>query len=145
MSPKKAAAAKPAAKVIKPYVGNIEKETLDNNFFRRVVFTSKNEQLVVMCLQGGEDIGNEIHDTVDQFFRIEKGSAKFVFEKLNEEKVVKDGDAVIVPQGTWHNVINMSKTDVLKLYTIYSPPNHPEGRIHKTKEEAEEAEKAEHH
>jgi mannose-6-phosphate isomerase-like protein (cupin superfamily) len=141
---KKAAPAKAAPKMIKPYAGSIESETLNNTFFRKVVFTGKYAQLVVMSLNGGEDIGNEVHETVDQFFRIEKGEAKFVFEKLKEEKVVKDGDAVIVPAGTWHNIINNSKTNVLKLYTIYSPPNHPDGRIHKTKAEAEEAEKEEH-
>jgi mannose-6-phosphate isomerase-like protein (cupin superfamily) len=141
---KKAAPAKAAPKTIKPYAGSIETETVNNNFFRKVLFTGKYAQLVVMSLKGGEEIGNEIHDNVDQFFRIEKGSAKFVFEKLKEEKVVKDGDAVVVPAGTWHNIINNSKTDVLKLYTIYSPPNHPDGTIHKTKDEAEEAEKAEH-
>jgi len=150
MSPKKAAVKKAAApanvavKTIKPYAGSIETETLNNNFFRKVLFTGKHAQLVVMCLNGGEEIGNEIHDTVDQFFRIEKGEAKFVFEKLKEEKVVKDGDAVVVPAGTWHNILNNSKTEVLKLYTIYSPPNHPDGTIHKTKHEAEEAEKHEH-
>jgi len=96
-----------------------------------------------MCLKPGEEIGNEVHPKVDQFFRIEEGEAKFV---LNEKEinVAKDGDAVIVPAGTYHNVINNSKTKKLKLYTVYSPPNHPDKTIHKNKEEAEEAEKAEH-
>ena len=126
------------------YVGPIEGETEKNNYFRRVLFTGKHCQLVVMCLQGGEEIGNEIHANVDQFFRIEEGKAKFVFNG-SEEHIAKNGDAVVVPAGTFHNVINALKTKPLKLYTVYSPPNHPDGTIHKTKAEAEEAEKHEHH
>ncbi len=126
------------------YVGPIEKQTEDNNFFRQVLFTGKHTQLVVMCLQGGEEIGNEIHPNVDQFFRIEVGSARFVFNG-SEEHEVKAGEAVVVPAGTFHNVINASKTKQLKLYTLYSPPNHPDGTIHKTKADAEAAEKHEHH
>jgi mannose-6-phosphate isomerase-like protein (cupin superfamily) len=126
------------------FVGPIEKLTEKNNYFRQVLYTGKYAQLVVMCLQPGEEIGNEVHETVDQFFRIEDGEAKFVFGGT-EEHVVHDGDAVIVPAGTFHNVINMSKKETLKLYTLYSPPNHPDGTIHKTKAEAEEAEKHEHH
>ncbi len=126
------------------YVGPIEKQTLKNNYFRQVLFTGKHTQLVVMCLQGGEEIGNEVHPNVDQFFRIEEGEAKFVFNET-EEHVVHDGDAVVVPAGTYHNVINTSKTRALRLYTLYSPPNHPDGTVHKTKADAEEAEKHEHH
>jgi len=126
------------------YVGNIEDETLENNYFRRVLFTGKHCQLVVMCLQPGEDIGNEIHPDVDQFFRIEQGKAKFIFNG-SEKHLVKNGDAVVVPAGTYHNVINALKTRPLKLYTVYSPPNHPAGTVHKTKAEAEEAEKHAHH
>lgn len=126
------------------YVGHIEKQTLENNYFRKVLFTGKYTQLVVMCLQPGEEIGAEVHETVDQFFRIEQGQALFVFNNT-EEHLAGDGDAVIVPAGTFHNVINKSKTEALKLYTLYSPPNHPDGTIHKDKEEAEEAEKHEHH
>ena len=126
------------------YVGHIEKQTLKNEYFRQVLFTGKHCQLVVMCLQGGEEIGNEVHPNVDQFFRIEQGEAKFVFNG-KEEHVVGDGEAVVVPAGTHHNVINTSKTKALKLYTLYSPPNHPDGTVHKTKAEAEEAEKHEHH
>lgn len=125
------------------YVGPIEKQTLENEFFRRVLFTAKHVQLVVMCLQPGEEIGNEVHDNVDQFFRIEQGKALFVFNNT-EKHIVKDGDAVIVPAGTYHNVINASKTAKLKLYTIYSPPNHPDGTVHKTKAEADKAEAEEH-
>ena len=123
------------------YVGSIEKQTLENTYFREVLFTGKHSQLVVMCLQVGEEIGDEVHPNVDQFFRIEQGEAKFVLNE-NEEHLVREGDAVVVPAQTYHNVINTSKTAELKLYTIYSPPNHPAGTIHKTKAEAEAAEPA---
>ncbi len=126
------------------YVGPIEKLTERNQYFRQVLFTGKHTQLVVMCLQKGEEIGNEVHSNVDQFFRIEEGEAKFVLNG-SEEHIVGEGDAVVVPAGTYHNVINISKTSQLKLYTLYSPPNHPDGTIHKTKAEAEAAEAAEHH
>jgi len=126
------------------YVGPIEKLTGKNKYFREVLFTGKYTQLVVMCLQPGEEIGNEVHKAVDQFFRIEEGTAKFVF-KGKEEHKVKAGDGVIVPAGTFHNVINTSKKDPLKLYTLYSPPNHKPGTIHKTKAEAEAAEAKKHH
>ncbi len=129
---------------MKPYVGNIEQATTKNGFFRQVLFTGKHTQLVVMCLQPKEEIGNEVHNTVDQFFRIEEGQAKFVFNG-KEEHVVGDGGAVVVPAGTYHNVINVSQDKPLKLYTLYSPPNHPEGTVHKTKAEAEAAELAAHH
>ena len=126
------------------FVGAIEDLTLKNDYFRQVLFTGKHCQLVVMCLQPGEEIGNEVHPEVDQFFRIEAGEAKFVFNGT-EEHLVKDADAVVVTAGTFHNVINVSKTKALKLYTVYSPPNHPEGTVHKTKADAEAAEKLEHH
>ncbi len=126
------------------YVSDIEKLTEKNNYFRQVLYTGKYAQLVVMSLKPGEEIGNEVHKTVDQFFRIEEGEAKFVFNG-SEEHLVHDGEAVIVPAGTWHNVINTSSKEPLKLYTVYSPPNHPDGTIHKTKAEAEAAEAAEHH
>src|SRR5512142_360871 len=101
------------------FVGPIEKLTEKNTYFRQVLFTGKYTQLVVMCLQPGEEIGSEVHETVDQFFRIEQGQALFVFNNT-EEHLVGDGDAVIVPAGTLHNVINKSKTEALKLYTLYS-------------------------
>jgi len=129
---------------MEPYVGAIEKQTLDNNYFRQVLFTGKYAQLVVMCLQPGEEIGNEVHEKVDQFFRIEGGEATFVFGG-SKRHTVKDGDAVIVPAGTFHNVINTSASEKLKLYTIYSPPNHPDKTVHKTKAEADKAEAEEHH
>ena len=125
------------------YFGSIEKETLKNGYFRKVMFTGKNAQLVVMCLQPGEEIGNEVHPSVDQFFRIEQGEAQFVLNE-KEKHTVKDGDAAIVPAGTYHNVINTGSGQ-LKLYTIYSPPNHPPGTVHKTKADAEKAEKAHGH
>jgi mannose-6-phosphate isomerase-like protein (cupin superfamily) len=122
------------------YHVHIEKETLKNEFFRKVIFTGKHAQLVLMCLRPKEAIGNEVHSNVDQFFRIEQGEAKFVLD--NKEKfIVKDGDAIIVPAGTWHNVVNNSKTK----NTVYSPPNHPDGTIHKTLKEALIAEEEEHH
>jgi mannose-6-phosphate isomerase-like protein (cupin superfamily) len=128
-----------SAAAIHPYVGPIEKITLQNSYFRRVLFTGKHSQLVVMCLQPGEEIGNEMHANVDQFFRFESGKAKFIFGG-NAERLVGDGDAVVVPAGTYHNIINMSAEKPLKLYTIYSPPLHPAGAVHKTKAEAEAAE-----
>lgn len=121
------------------YTGPIEKITLNNSYFRQVLFTGKHSQLVVMCLQFGEEIGKEMHANVDQFFRIESGNAKFIFSE-KEERLVGDGDAVVVPAGTYHNVINMSSVKPLKLYTIYTPPVHRDGTLHKTKAEAEAAE-----
>src|SRR5512141_159 len=125
------------------YIGSIEGLALRNHYFRQVLFTAKHAQLVVMCLQPGEDIGDEVHADVDQFFRIERGEARFVFNE-KEQRLVHDGDAVVVPAGTYHNVINTSKTAQLKLYTIYSPPNHPDRTVHKTKAEAAAAELVEH-
>lgn len=125
------------------YHTNIEEETLKNNNFRKVLYTGKYHQLVVMSLLPGEEIGNEIHQNVDQFFRVEHGQAKVVLQNGQEEFTVAEDEVFIVPAGTWHNVINTGDKD-LKLYTIYSPPNHPEGTIHKTKKEAEEYEKKHH-
>jgi mannose-6-phosphate isomerase-like protein (cupin superfamily) len=122
------------------YIGHIEKQTLKNNYFRQVIFTGKHAQLVLMSLKPKEEIGNEVHLHVDQFFRIEEGEAKFVLNN-KEKHIVGNGDAVIIPAGTYHNVINNSKTKKLKMYTIYSPPNHPDKTIHKTKADAEKAEK----
>lgn len=119
------------------YVGNIEELTMQNNFFRQVLFTGPNCQLVVMSLLVAEEIGMEVHKSVDQFFRIEAGSAKFIMN--GEESIVSEGMVAIVPAGVEHNVINVGET-ALKLYTIYSPPNHPANTIHKTKAEAMAAE-----
>ena len=125
------------------YIGSIETQTLENTYFRRVLFTGTHAQLVVMCLRPGEEIGDEVHPNVDQFFRIEQGEAKFVFNEKEEHRV-REGDAVVVPARTSHNVINTSKTVELKLYTLYSPPNHPDGTVHKTKAEAGAAEAVHH-
>jgi len=115
------------------YHGNIEKLTLQNSYFRHVLFTAPHSQLVLMCLKPGEDIGMESHP-VDQFFRIESGEGKVVIN--GEEHELGDGDAVVVPASSEHNVVNTSSDKDLKLYTIYSPPNHADGVIHKTKDEA---------
>ena len=125
------------------YFGAIEKQTLENQYFRQLLFTGKHAQLVVMSLKAGEEIGNEVHPHVDQFFRIEQGEATFVLNN-SEKHVARDGDAVIVPAGAYHNVINTGKGST-KLYTVYSPPNHPDGTVHKTKAEADAAEAEEHH
>lgn len=115
--------------------GNIEKLTEDNENYRQVLFTGPYSQLVVMTLEPGEDIGEEIHEGHDQFFRIEAGTAKFLID--GEEFEGGDGFAAIVPSGANHNVTNIGNNK-LKLYTIYSPAEHPDGTIHKTKAEAGE-------
>jgi len=117
------------------FAGNIEKQTLSNTYFRQVIYTAKYSQLVLMCLQPSEEIGMEIHEVTDQFFRFEEGEGKVVIN--GEEHSVKDGDAIIVPAGMQHNVINTSPDKQLKMYTIYSPPHHKDGIVHKTKAEAE--------
>lgn len=127
---------------MKGYVANIEAKTLANEFFREVLYTGKYAQLVVMNLGPSEEIGLETHPTVDQFFRFESDDGQVVID--GETHVVKNGDAVIVPAGAEHNVINTSAEKPLKLYTIYSPPNHPEGTIHRTKADAQAAEAAKH-
>jgi mannose-6-phosphate isomerase-like protein (cupin superfamily) len=124
------------------YLTNIEQESLDNIKFRRVLFTGPHAQLVVMALKPGEDIGLETHDDVDQFIRVEAGHGTAILD--GKEHVLEDGSAVVIPAGTKHNIINSSPTEALKLYTIYSPPEHPDGTIHETKAEAEAYER-EHH
>lgn len=119
------------------YVGKIEEVTLQNTNFRQVLFSGKHAQLVVMCLQVGEDIGSEVHETIDQFFRVESGNAKMVMN--GEKSSVGDGDAFIVSASTTHNVINAGQTE-LKLYTIYNPPDHLDGTIHATQADAHSAE-----
>jgi mannose-6-phosphate isomerase-like protein (cupin superfamily) len=116
------------------FVTNIEEKTLKNQNFREVIFTATNMQLVVMSLKPLEDIGEEVHDTVDQFFRVEEGEGEVVMN--GERTKFSADDVIIVPMGTTHNVINTSSTKTLKLYTIYSPPNHPDGKVHQTREEA---------
>lgn len=125
------------------FVTNIEKKTQENTNFRTVLYTAAHSQLVVMSLLPNEDIGMEVHQNVDQFIRIEKGVGKAILDGVEYE--LSDGTAVVVTAGTNHNFINTSATETMKLYTVYSPANHPDGTIHVTKEEAEEAEKAEHH
>lgn len=116
------------------YLDNIEEITVKNESFRRVLYTARKMQLVVMSLQPGEDIGVEVHPDVDQFFRIEEGEGQVVMDGVARD--FKADDAIIIPQGTEHNIINTSSTKPLKLYTIYTPPNHPDGKVHKTREEA---------
>ncbi|MEK9134798.1 MAG: cupin domain-containing protein [Patescibacteria group bacterium] len=121
---------------MKGFITNIEQDVRNNNFFRKVIFTAKNCQLVLMSLKPLEEIGEEVHENLDQFFRFEKGTGKVILE--GEESIIKDGFVLVVPAGTKHNIINTSSNEPLKLYTIYAPPNHADGTIHKTKQEAEE-------
>jgi len=123
---------------MKGFNTNIEKDTLENNNFRKVLYTSKYSQLVVMSLRPKEEIGMEVHPKNDQFFRFEKGKGKCIIN--GNEYEVQDGSAIIVPAGSEHNVINTSETEDLKLYTIYSPPHHKDGIVRLTKKEAEENE-----
>jgi len=120
---------------MKGFYGNIEKDTLENGNFRKVLYTGKNSQLVLMCLKPKEEIGMEVHNENDQFFRFEKGMGKVLID--GNEYDVMDGAAIVVPAGAQHNVINVSETEELKLYTIYSPAHHQDGIIRATKEEAE--------
>lgn len=117
------------------YHDNIEKLTLENNDFRHVLYTGKHSQLVLMALKPNEEIGMEVHNENDQFFRFESGEGKVVID--GNEYAVGDGDAIVVPMGAEHNVINTSATEPLKLYTIYSPAHHQDGVVRATKEEAE--------
>lgn len=125
------------------WVADIEQATLENTDFRRVLHTGSHAQLTVMRLAPGEEIGLEMHPDLDQFLRLEQGSARVTLgrtqEEVDETHDVKDDWAVIVPGGTWHNVVNTGDTDV-KLYSIYSPPEHPAGTVHRTKAEADTAE-----
>ena len=125
---------------MKGYVINIEKETLANENFRKVLYTAKHSQLVLMSLKPKEEIGMEVHKDNDQFFRFEKGQGKVIID--GNEYNVSDGSAVIVPSGSQHNVINVSESEPLKLYTIYSPSHHKDGIVRLSKEEAEANEAA---
>lgn len=120
---------------MKGFNANIEKDTLENDNYRKVLYTGKHSQLVLMSLKPLEEIGMETHPDNDQFFRIEKGDGKCIID--GNEYALKDGVAIIVPAGAQHNVINTSATDDLKLYTIYSPAHHKDGIVRATKEEAE--------
>lgn len=119
---------------LKGFVTDIEKDTIDNNNFRKVLYTGKNSQLVLMTLKPGEDIGEEIHEDTDQFFRVESGKGKVIIN--GKEHEIKDGFAIVIPQGAKHNVINTGDK-TLNLYSIYSPPHHEDKIVHVKKTDAE--------
>ncbi|MFA5359520.1 MAG: cupin domain-containing protein [Patescibacteria group bacterium] len=120
---------------MKGFNTNIEKDTLENNNFRKVLYTGKHSQLVLMSLKPKEEIGMEVHEENDQFFRFEKGQGKCIID--GNEYDLKDGSVIVVPAGAEHNIINVSETDDLKLYTIYSPAHHKDGVVRATKAETE--------
>ena len=123
---------------MKSFKGNLEKLTINNSNFRHVIFTAPHSQLVLMSLKPSEEIGMEIHPDNDQFLRFEAGTGKVIID--GTEYMVESGDAVVIPAGSEHNVINMDNGFELKLYTVYSPAHHPDGTVQKTKEEALAAE-----
>jgi mannose-6-phosphate isomerase-like protein (cupin superfamily) len=129
------------------WIGDIEKETIENETFRTVVFTGEFTQLTVMSIAPGDDIGREAHHDRDQFLRIEQGRARVELstteDAIEETHDVEDDWAIVVPAGVWHNVVNTGTSD-LKIYSLYSPPEHPAGTVHETKAEAEAAEHAHH-
>ena len=120
---------------MKGFHSNIEQDTLANENFRKVLYTGKHSQLVLMSLLPNEEIGMEVHTDNDQFFRIEKGEGKCIID--GNEYAITDGSAIVVPAGAQHNVINTSDSEALKLYTIYSPAHHKDGIVRATKAEAE--------
>jgi len=126
------------------WVGDIERTTLENETFRTVIHTGEHTQLTVMRLAPGEDIGREVHPHLDQFLRIESGTGRAEFGRsedgVDETHDVEDDWAIIVPAGVWHNVVNTGDRD-LKLYSLYAPPEHPDGTVHRTKADAEAAER----
>jgi len=122
----------------KGYNANIEKDTIENTNFRKVLYTGKHSQLVLMSLKPNEDIGMEVHMENDQFFRFEKGEGKCIID--GNVYALADGSVIVVPAGAQHNIINTSATEDLKLYTIYSPAHHKDGIVRATKEEAEKNE-----
>ena len=124
---------------MKGFVINLEEKTLENENFREVLFTAEKSQLVVMALEPKEEIGRETHAEHDQFIRVEKGEGKAILD--SEEFSLKDGSAVVIPAGTKHNIVNVSDSEKMKLYTVYTPPEHPNGTINRNKREAEEYEK----
>ena len=127
------------------WVGDIERATLDNDTFRTVLFTGRHAQLTVMRLGPGEDIGRESHPHLDQFLRVEAGTGRVELgrtrEAVDETHDLADGSAVVVPAGVWHNVVNTGDGE-LKLYSLYAPPEHPDGTVHRTKADAQAAERA---
>lgn len=124
------------------YSVNIERETLDGDDFRRVLFTGPNLQLVLMTIEPGGEIGQERHDGHDQFIRVEAGTGEGILD--GEHHALEDGTALVIPAGAVHNVINTSSSEPLRLYTLYAPPEHPDGTVHRTKAEADAAEATEH-
>ena len=117
------------------YVTNIERETIDNREFRRVLYTGPNIQLVLMALQPGEDIGAEVHEGHDQFIRVEAGTGVVILD--GREAPLVEGSAVVIPANVKHNIINTSATELLRLYTLYAPPEHAQGTVHASKRDAE--------
>lgn len=122
------------------YSVDIERATLENDDFRRVLYTAPHSQVVVMSIEPGGEIGMERHDTGDQFIRVEEGEGEAILD--GERHELGDGTALVIPSGTEHNVINTSRSDPLRLYTVYSPAQHPDGTVHRTKAEADAAEHA---
>lgn len=125
------------------YVTNIEERTLENDNFREVLFTAPGIQLVLMTIGVGDEIGLETHDDVDQFIRVESGEGRAIL--AGKEHALEDGSAVVIPRGTEHNIVNVSKSEPLKLYSVYTPPEHPDGTVHRTKAEADAYEREHHH
>ena len=122
---------------MKGYVNNLERDTMRNRDFRRVVYTGPNLQLVLMTLQPGESIGMEVHEGHDQFIRVEAGTGVVVLD--GRESPLSSGSAVVIPANVEHNVINTSTSDSLRMYTLYAPPEHPDGTVHPSKRDAEAA------
>lgn len=122
---------------MKGFVDDIEKLTTENKDFRRVLYTGQNLQLVLMAIPPGDEIGEEVHDDRDQFFRVEKGKGEVLID--GKRSKIEDDDAIIVPAGARHNVVNTGD-EPLKVYTLYGPPEHRDGTVHKTKAEADAAE-----
>lgn len=118
----------------KGHKGNIEKLTIENENFRKVIYTAQHCQLILMALKPKEEIGLEVHEDGDQFFRFEKGEGKVIIDET--EYAVGDGDSIIVPAGSKHNVVNASEAESLKFYTIYAPPHHKDGIVRATREDA---------
>jgi mannose-6-phosphate isomerase-like protein (cupin superfamily) len=125
------------------YSVNIEQRTLESDHFREVLYTGPNMQLVIMTLKPGEEIGLERHEGHDQFIRVEAGEGVALLD--GERHALADGVAVVIPAGTEHNVINTSRTQPMRLYTLYAPPEHPDGTLHRTKAEADEYERTHGH
>lgn len=120
---------------MKGYTANIEELTLENDLFRKVLYTAKHIQLVLMSIPAGGEIGTETHPHNDQFIRVEEGEGKVILDGV--EHPLSDGFVVVIPAGTEHNVVNTSSSDALRLYTLYGPPDHKDGTVHETKEDAD--------